>query len=49
VLPELDGMIGGGIITLERVRVILYRDESTGADRDAWPSAGTAAERQADE
>ncbi len=25
VLPELDGMIGGGLITLERVRVILYR------------------------
>ena len=25
VLPELDGMIGGGVITLERVRVIMYR------------------------
>ncbi|MGH7671015.1 MAG: DUF190 domain-containing protein [Gemmatimonadaceae bacterium] len=25
VLPELDGMIGGGLITLERVRVIMYR------------------------
>jgi hypothetical protein len=25
VLPELDQMIGGGLITLERVRVILYR------------------------
>jgi PII-like signaling protein len=25
VLPELDGMIGGGLVTLERVRVILYR------------------------
>jgi PII-like signaling protein len=25
VLPELDAMIGGGLITLERVRVILYR------------------------
>ncbi len=25
VLPELDGMIGGGLITLEKVRVILYR------------------------
>lgn len=25
ILPELDRMIGGGIITLERVRVILYR------------------------
>jgi uncharacterized protein len=25
VMPELDRMIGGGLITLERVRVILYR------------------------
>jgi hypothetical protein len=25
VLPELDAMIGGGLITLETVRVILYR------------------------
>ena len=25
ILPELDGMIGGGLVTLERVRVILYR------------------------
>jgi hypothetical protein len=27
ILPELDGMIGGGLITLERVRVITYRPE----------------------
>ena len=25
ILPLLDGMIGGGLITLEKVRVILYR------------------------
>jgi PII-like signaling protein len=25
ILPTLDGMIGGGLITLEKVRVILYR------------------------
>ncbi|MFQ5690582.1 MAG: DUF190 domain-containing protein [Gemmatimonadota bacterium] len=25
VLPELDRMIGGGLITLERARVIMYR------------------------
>jgi len=25
VLPELDAMIGGGLITLERAKVILYR------------------------
>ena len=28
VLPELDRIIGGGVITLERVRVILYRDKT---------------------
>ncbi len=25
ILPELDDMIGGGLITLEKVRVIMYR------------------------
>ena len=25
ILPELDSMIGGGLITLERAKVILYR------------------------
>ena len=25
ILPELDGMIGGGLITLERAKVIVYR------------------------
>lgn len=28
VLPELDRMIGGGLITLERARVIVYRPET---------------------
>jgi uncharacterized protein len=27
ILPELDAMIGGGLITLEKVRVRLYRPE----------------------
>jgi PII-like signaling protein len=27
ILPELDGMIGGGLITLERANVIVYRPE----------------------
>jgi uncharacterized protein len=27
ILPELDPMIGGGLITLERARVIMYRPE----------------------
>ena len=29
VLPDLDGMIGGGLITLERARVVLYRPANT--------------------
>jgi hypothetical protein len=29
ILPELDAMIGGGLITLERVRVIVYRPHPT--------------------
>jgi PII-like signaling protein len=29
ILPELDAMIGGGLITLEKVRVILYRPPTT--------------------
>jgi hypothetical protein len=28
VLPDLDDMIGGGLITLERARVIMYRPGS---------------------
>lgn len=27
LLPQLDEMIGGGLITLEKVRVILYRSQ----------------------
>lgn len=28
ILPELDAMIGGGLITLERARVIMYRPDA---------------------
>lgn len=28
ILPQLDRMVGGGLITLEKVRVILYRAQS---------------------
>ncbi len=28
ILPELDRMMGGGLITLEKVRVIAYRPEA---------------------
>ena len=34
ILPELDAMLGGGLITLERARVIMYRG-------DASPRAAT--------
>jgi PII-like signaling protein len=27
ILPELDAMLGGGLITLERTRVIMYRPD----------------------
>lgn len=27
ILPELDGMIGGGLITLEQARVLAYRPD----------------------
>ena len=30
ILPELDRMIGGGLITLERANVIMYRPELSG-------------------
>lgn len=34
-LPELDDMIGGGLITLERARVIMYRPEEV-PDEERW-------------
>jgi PII-like signaling protein len=27
VLPEIDALMGGGLITLEKVRIIAYRPE----------------------
>jgi len=27
ILPELDAMIGGGLITLERAKVVIYRED----------------------
>jgi PII-like signaling protein len=32
VLPELDEMIGGGLITLEKARVVLYRPATDGEE-----------------
>jgi PII-like signaling protein len=38
ILPELDRMIGGGLITLERARVIMYRPHLPEEERTgSWP------------
>ena len=38
ILPELDEIIGGGLITLERAKVILYRAEVPADKRTpSWP------------
>jgi PII-like signaling protein len=38
ILPDLDDMLGGGLITLERARVIMYRADLPLEDRTAsWP------------
>lgn len=37
ILPELDEMIGGGLITLERARVIMYRPDLRAHERtSSW-------------
>jgi uncharacterized protein len=46
VLPELDRMIGGGLITLERARVILYRPETSAEKRGDGVSVDVAPERR---
>lgn len=44
ILPELDAMIGGGLITLERAHVILYRPaHATPSDRDRHRTEGLRA------
>lgn len=43
ILPELDQMIGGGLITLEKVNVIMYRAAVPADQRtDSWPIDTTA-------
>jgi len=38
LLPRLDEMIGGGLITLEKVRVIMYRADLPDVERTgSWP------------
>ena len=37
ILPTLDAMIGGGLITLERAKVIMYRPHDAGEEKpDDW-------------
>jgi hypothetical protein len=37
ILPELDKMVGGGLITLERVKVIMYRPHNVADEEvDDW-------------
>lgn len=37
ILPDLDEMIGGGLITLERARVIMYRADVAANERaEGW-------------
>lgn len=43
ILPELDTMVGGGLITLEKVNVIMYRPHETNAGR--LEDAGEASAR----
>lgn len=33
LLPELDAMIGGGLITLERAQVVIYRPDASREER----------------
>jgi PII-like signaling protein len=38
ILPDLDEMIGGGLITLERAKVIMYRPDVAKEERArSWP------------
>ena len=38
ILPRLDEMLGGGLITLEKVRVIMYRADLPDIERTgSWP------------
>ena len=47
ILPELDEMIGGGLITLERAQVIMYRADVTEGERArGWSIDGVSEGRQ---
>ena len=51
ILPELDEMLGGGLITLERAKVIMYRADVPPEQRtESWPImvAGARPDGEAD-
>lgn len=48
VLPELDDLIAGGLVTLEKVRVTIYRPDDVGDD-DRWRERLAGLERENDE
>jgi hypothetical protein len=49
ILPELDEMIGGGLITLERARVIMYRPSLSPEERaEGWHIEQTGQSGEAD-
>ena len=41
ILPELDTMVSGGLITLERVNVIAYRPHETNEGRPDLQTSGS--------
>jgi PII-like signaling protein len=41
VLPEIDAMVGDGLITLEPVEVVAYRASGPNGDGSAKPTGGT--------
>jgi hypothetical protein len=40
VLPELDAMVGDGLVTLERVEVVAYRGRTREQDVNEPPTSG---------
>lgn len=49
ILPVLDEMIGGGLITLERVKVIAYRPHNREADQASEPQRDATGRGQPDQ
>jgi PII-like signaling protein len=48
ILPAIDAMIGGGLITLERANVIMYRADESASHRAATPPPSTPMGSKAD-